>query len=172
MALFLVQLESPLGQITAVSSKQGICYLMFSDWKNLNEDLEKLENRYNTKLLKKDNDHISNLRLELNKYFNKELFFFKTPLDFTGSDFELKVWNQLQKIPSGKLISYKKQALDLSMPLGCRAVASCNARNRIMILIPCHRVIGSNGQLSGYAGGFGRKKYLIDLESNSFTLDL
>lgn len=171
-SLFLVELQSPLGNITAVSSPKGICYLMFSDFKDLQKDLKNLETLHQTVIKHHTNVHLLELDKQLKDYFKKELTQFTIPLDFHASCFQQKVWEALLEIPYSKVISYKQQATCLGTPLAFRAVASCNARNRIMILIPCHRVIGSNGKLSGYAGGVGRKKYLIDLESQSYRFDL
>jgi AraC family transcriptional regulator of adaptative response/methylated-DNA-[protein]-cysteine methyltransferase len=88
------------------------------------------------------------------------------PLHTPGTDFQNKVWAALQRIPYGQTKSYKEQAITIGNPESVRAVANANGMNRISILIPCHRVIGSDGQLTGYGGGLWRKKYLLELEKN------
>jgi len=81
-----------------------------------------------------------------------------------GTDFQKSVWKILQEIPYGETRSYKQQAIALGNPKAIRAVASANGHNRISIIIPCHRVIGSDGSLTGYGGGLHRKKWLLDFE--------
>ena len=102
---------------------------------------------------------------QLQEYFNKERQGFDLKLNPEGTDFQKRVWNQLSKIPYGKTISY----LDLSKQLGdvnaIRAAASANGKNPFWIIVPCHRVIGSDGSLTGYAGGLHRKKWLLEHES-------
>ena len=102
---------------------------------------------------------------QLQEYFEGRRESFSLSLNPTGTDFQKKVWNELQKIPFGKTVSY----LDLSKTLGdvkaIRAVAAANGKNPVWIIIPCHRVIGTDGSLTGYAGGLHRKKWLLDHES-------
>lgn len=103
--------------------------------------------------------------IQLNEYFEGSRKQFNLKLNPQGTDFQKKVWNLLEKIPYGKTISY----LDLSKQLGdvkaIRAVANANGKNPLWIIIPCHRVIGSDGSLTGYAGGLHRKKWLLEHES-------
>lgn len=84
-----------------------------------------------------------------------------------GSDFQNKVWSALQLIPYGQTKSYKEQAIAIGSPESVRAIANANGMNRISILVPCHRVIGSDGQLTGYVGGLWRKQYLLELEEKN-----
>ncbi|WGU68998.1 methylated-DNA--[protein]-cysteine S-methyltransferase [Capnocytophaga canimorsus] len=106
------------------------------------------------------------LETEIENYFKGELKEFSIPLDLTGTPFQQKVWRILQQIPYGKTISYKEQAQKYRDNKAIRAIASANGKNKISIIIPCHRVIGSNGNLIGYAGGIWRKKKLLELEQN------
>ena len=99
-------------------------------------------------------------------YFKGELKQFSVPLNPIGTDFQRKVWEELRKIDYGQTISYQQQANNLNIPKSVRAVANANGQNKISILIPCHRVIGSNGKLTGYAGGIWRKEKLLQIEKN------
>jgi methylated-DNA-[protein]-cysteine S-methyltransferase len=98
---------------------------------------------------------------QLNEYFNKERQLFDLPLEKAGTSFQNEVWDMLKLIPFGQTISYKKLAESLGNSLKIRAAATANGKNPFMIVIPCHRVIGSKGNLVGYAGGLDRKKWLI-----------
>ncbi len=102
---------------------------------------------------------------QLKQYFKRERTQFDVKLAPEGTTFQKKVWKQLQTIPYGKTVSYQKMANELGDPKVIRAAASANGKNPISIVIPCHRVIGSNGSLTGYAGGLHRKKWLLELES-------
>lgn len=102
---------------------------------------------------------------QLNEYFNKTRTHFQLKLNPDGTDFQKKVWRQLETIPFGKTTSYQRLANKLGDPKVIRAAASANGKNPIAIVIPCHRVIGSDGSLTGYAGGLHRKKWLLEHES-------
>ena len=102
--------------------------------------------------------------LQLQEYFEGKRKEFTVPLFSPGSDFQNKVWTALQNIPYGAVRSYKEQSFAIDKPEAIRAVANANGANRISILIPCHRVVGSNGELTGYGGGLWRKKWLLELE--------
>ncbi|MBO9668316.1 MAG: methylated-DNA--[protein]-cysteine S-methyltransferase [Bdellovibrio sp.] len=104
---------------------------------------------------------------QLEEYFEGTRTEFSIPLSPQGTEFQLKVWKQLQKIPYGKTISYKELATAVSDPNASRAVGSANGKNPISIIIPCHRVIASNGRLAGYAGGVSAKDFLLKLESQN-----
>lgn len=101
---------------------------------------------------------------QLEEYFHGKRTRFDLPLHMEGTDFQKKVWNELQKIPYGKTCSYKEIALAIGNEKACRAVGSANNKNKIPIIIPCHRVIGANHKLVGYAGGLEIKKKLLELE--------
>ncbi|GHC44888.1 methylated-DNA--[protein]-cysteine S-methyltransferase [Ulvibacter litoralis] len=102
---------------------------------------------------------------QLTEYFEGNRTIFNLPLAPEGTEFQNKVWNQLQTIPFGKTTSYQQMANQLGDPKVIRAAASANGKNPISIIIPCHRVIGSDGSLTGYAGGLHRKKWLLAHES-------
>lgn len=108
---------------------------------------------------------------QLEEYFDKKRFEFDIPLNPQGTEFQKCVWRELVKIPYGETRSYKDIATAIGNPKSCRAVGMANNKNPICIVIPCHRVIGSNGSLTGYAGGLGIKEKLLLLEhSNIYPL--
>ncbi len=102
---------------------------------------------------------------QLGEYFAGTRQSFDLPLNQNGSDFQQEVWDELLKIPYGKTISYLQQAKSMNNPLGIRAIASANGRNSLWVIVPCHRVIGSDGSLTGYAGGIWRKQWLLEHEA-------
>ncbi len=116
--------------------------------------------------------HFIMLNEQFDDYFKKQQWTFDVPLKPKGTDFQIRVWNELQKIPFGKTISYLKLAQDLGDEKTIRAAASANGKNPISILIPCHRVIGKDGSLTGYAGGLHRKKFLLELEKGIKSMEL
>ena len=105
-------------------------------------------------------------RRQLDAYFDRELRDFDIPLVLKGTPFQILVWRALQQIPYGATSSYAEQARAIGAPNAVRAVGTANGRNPIPIVIPCHRVIGSNGKLTGFGGGLPLKRYLLDLETN------
>jgi methylated-DNA-[protein]-cysteine S-methyltransferase len=109
---------------------------------------------------------------QLKEYFAGERTNFDLDLNPQGTEFQLKVWQELNNIPFGKIISYLDLAKKMGDPKAIRAVASANGKNPLWIVIPCHRVVGSNGDLVGYAGGLDRKKWLLNHESLSKQMSL
>ena len=158
------RIETPLGTMIAGASKEGICLLEFTDRKMLETELKSLSKNQNAILLLGENGHFKELENQLSQYFEGKRKSFTVPLFTPGSDFQKSVWKALQEIPFGETKSYKAQAIAIGKPESVRAVANANGMNRIAILIPCHRVIGSDGNLTGYGGGIWRKKALLELE--------
>lgn len=110
---------------------------------------------------------LASLEAQLGEYFSGARRAFDLPLAPEGTDFQKTVWRQLSEIPYGTTLSYAAQAAAIGSPKAVRAVAAANARNPIAIVVPCHRVVGSDGSLTGYAGGLARKRALLDLERGS-----
>lgn len=110
---------------------------------------------------------IENAKSQLTEYFQGTRQIFDLPLNPSGTSFQKKVWQALCQIPYGQTRSYKEIALAIDNPKGCRAVGMANNRNPIMLIIPCHRVIGSNGTLVGYAGGLDIKEWLLEHEKEN-----
>jgi AraC family transcriptional regulator of adaptative response/methylated-DNA-[protein]-cysteine methyltransferase len=159
-----IYIETPLGKMLICAVEEGICLLEFADRKTLPTQLKTLSKLLDAKIVQGDNRHFNELERQLAEYFEGKRKQFTVPLCMPGSEFQTKVWNALLDIPYGNTRSYKEHASALKMPEAVRAVANANGLNRIAILIPCHRVIGSGGQLTGYAGGIKRKGWLLELE--------
>lgn len=160
-----------LGEMIAVRTSKGVCMLNFLDGKTTTNQLKELEKIGET-LSVNDDEILNLLQEELDLYFSENLKEFSTPIDLIGTDFQQKVWNELLKIPFGETRSYKEQAIAVGDLLAIRAVANANGKNKISIIVPCHRVIGSDGSLTGFAGGKNRKQFLLDLESELKQLNL
>lgn len=156
--------------MVACAISGGICLLEFEERPDLARQLVSLEKLLDGKIIPGTNTHLLNLQLQLDQYFNKERKRFDLPLVFAGTDFQKKVWKQLLMIPYGKTENYMAITRQLGDAKAIRAVAGANGANKMAILVPCHRVIGSDGKLVGYAGGLWRKKWLLDHESNQETL--
>lgn len=163
----ITRLETPLGTMYACAVEQGICLLEFTDRKMLETEFKTLAKRMNANIIQGANVHFEVLKQQLEEYFEGQRKEFTVPLYSPGTDFQLKVWNALQTIPYGATASYKQQAAAINMPEAIRAVANANGMNKIAILIPCHRVIGEDGSLTGYGGGLWRKQWLLDLEKRN-----
>jgi AraC family transcriptional regulator, regulatory protein of adaptative response / methylated-DNA-[protein]-cysteine methyltransferase len=162
----LKRIETPLGTMYACATKNGICLLEFTDRKMLETELIALAKKLNATIVQGENEHFAFLEQQLSEYFDGQRKEFSIKLVTPGSAFQQSVWNALQHIPYGSTRSYKEQAIALGKPECVRAVANANGMNRISILIPCHRVIGSDGNLTGYGGGLWRKKFLLELEKS------
>ncbi|OCG79361.1 bifunctional transcriptional activator/DNA repair enzyme AdaA [Gilliamella sp. Occ4-3] len=158
------RLTTPLGPMFICATNQGICLLEFVDRRMLETEFKQLQTQLNTKIIFGENSHIVQAKNEIDEYFQGRRKYFAVKLHTPGTDFQQTVWDSLKQIPYGKLTTYKEQAENINNPHAIRAVASANGFNRIAIIIPCHRVIGSNGELMGYGGGLERKRWLIEHE--------
>lgn len=167
MVLNITRFTSPLGPMFACASPEGLCLLEFTDRRMLESELKDLRKRLNAVILPGDNPHLDQVQAELAAYFARELRDFTVPLHAPGTDFQRLVWEKLRQIPYGGTRSYKDQAGAIGRPSAVRAVAGANGQNRIAILIPCHRVIGADGSLTGYGGGLHRKQWLLELEAGN-----
>ena len=162
-------ITTPIGEMLAIRTEKGLCLLEFLDGKTTEKQLKELGDI--EEIIETEDDILlNNLEQELKLYFEGNLKEFKTPIDFIGTDFQKKVWEELVKIPFGETRSYKAQSIAVGDILAIRAVANANGKNKISILVPCHRVIGSDGSLTGFAGGKHRKQFLLELESNQIQL--
>lgn len=164
-SLYITGIATPIGSMVACANDTGICLLEFSDQKTLETDINCLKKQLNTAATYTQNEHLLILQSQLNEYFEGKRTSFAIQMFNVGSDFQKKVWMALQSIPYGSTITYKEQAISLNSPQSLRAVAHANALNKCLIIIPCHRVIGSAGKLTGYSGNLWRKKYLLELEN-------
>ncbi|MBI3134966.1 MAG: methylated-DNA--[protein]-cysteine S-methyltransferase [Bacteroidetes bacterium] len=156
--------ETPIGEMDILATDRGICLLEFDVRTDLEEEIESLKKQFDAVLQIGENQHTPELKRQLKEYFARRRQLFSVPTILTGTDFQKKVWIDLKKIPYGTTRSYKEQAEKLGDVKAIRAVAKANGSNKIAILIPCHRVLGSDGKLTGYAGGIDRKRFLLNLE--------
>ncbi len=161
----IIRFTTPVGPMFACATQKGVCLLDFTDRRMLETEFRDLCKRLDGVILPGDNPHLEQVQIELAEYFAGKRREFDVPLDTPGTDFQQAVWKVLCNIPFGETRSYKEQAIALGNPKAVRAVASANGHNRVSIIIPCHRVIGSDGSLVGYGGGLHRKKWLLDMEN-------
>jgi len=147
---FVRFISTPIGRLLAIADADAVIYLDFVD-----DDMQEECSDYPLLL---------QLEEELSEYFSKKRRKFTVLLSPSGTEFQKSVWNTLLKIPYGETVSYAEEARMLENPKAVRAVANANGKNPIAILIPCHRVISSNGSIGGYTGGVWRKEFLLSLE--------
>lgn len=157
-------LETPLGPMLAVASDAGLVLLEFVDRRALESELKDLRREFSAVIVPGDHVVLDRAARELAEYFAGSRTTFGVPLDPRGSAFEHRVWRALQAIPFGQTSSYAAIAAALGNASASRAIGRANGRNRIAILIPCHRVIRSDGELCGYGGGLWRKRWLLSHE--------
>lgn len=167
MVITITRLETPLGTMFSCATEKGICLLEFTDRKMLETEFKVLAKTLNATIIQGHSIYFDMLKQQLDEYFQGKRKEFSVPLFTPGSVFQQSVWQALQNIPYGETRSYKQQAIALNRHTAVRAIANANGMNRISILIPCHRVIGEDGSLTGYGGGVWRKKWLLDLERNN-----
>jgi AraC family transcriptional regulator of adaptative response/methylated-DNA-[protein]-cysteine methyltransferase len=158
------RIDTPLGEMIAGATKDGICLLEFRDRIELSHEFTDLSRLLNKTVQEGRNMHLRSLKKQLKEYFKGTRKEFSVPLVTPGTEFQREVWDEIRRIPFGSTKSYSEQAKSLNKPASVRAVANANGANRISIIIPCHRVIGSDGRLVGYGGGLHRKKWLLDHE--------
>ncbi|AUX62416.1 methylated-DNA--[protein]-cysteine S-methyltransferase [Simonsiella muelleri] len=161
-----------LGEMLAICSATGLCLLEFVGQPRLEREIHQIAQAKRAAIVFQPHDLLKEVAQQVQSYFSGSLKNFSVPIDFVGTDFQQRVWHILQTIPYGKTISYAEQATKLGNPKAVRAVAAANGCNKISIIVPCHRVIGSNGTLTGYAGGLSRKQFLLDLESYAGCLKI
>lgn len=158
---FYKKIASPLGDIHVTGSKDAIETLYFVAPEQV-DTLHAIKD-----MAAKDVAVFSQLEQELNAYFEGKLEHFTTPMQSHGTDFQMTVWQALQTLAFGETTSYADIAEQIGKASATRAVANAIGKNPLSILVPCHRVIGSDGKLRGYAGGVERKKWLLEHEASS-----
>lgn len=165
--IYIQEYKSSFGELIIGDFEGKIC---LCDWK-YRKQRQQIDDRIKKYLLAefkfKSTPEIENTILQLEEYTNGKRTFFNLPLLLIGTEFQKTVWNALQNIPFGVTMSYLQLSQKLNNTGAIRAVASANGANAISIIIPCHRIIGSNGDLVGYAGGLAAKKKILALENNS-----
>jgi AraC family transcriptional regulator of adaptative response/methylated-DNA-[protein]-cysteine methyltransferase len=158
------KIKSPLGTMIAGATWSGCCLLEFEDRGGLDRIKARLQKRYRYQVTYGTNDFVDQLETELSSYFIGSLKTFSVHLDMKGTPFQMAVWEQLLHIPYGETRSYGEISRSVGKPKAVRAVGRANGENYLAIVVPCHRVIQSDGNLRGYGGGLWRKKKLLDLE--------
>ncbi|MBO8173363.1 MAG: methylated-DNA--[protein]-cysteine S-methyltransferase [Bacillaceae bacterium] len=163
------EMDSPIGPITIASTPRGICQIRFG-----NSDSQKfsllrwcqkwINSDFQADHLQRDDDAHREVVEQLESYFAGERWEFTVPLDIRGTSFQKMVWSELLQIPYGETRSYKDIAVNMGAPKAVRAIGGANNKNPLPILIPCHRVVGSNGAMVGYGGGIHIKEFLLELE--------
>lgn len=163
--IYISDFKTPYGALTLGSFEDQLC---ICDWKFRKMRLQvdqRIQKGLNAEFQEGETPVIDLTRQQLTEYFEGKRTDFSVPLNLVGTDFQQTVWNALQQIPFGKTASYLELSKSLNNVKAIRAVAAANGANALSILIPCHRIIGSQGELIGYAGGLDAKKKLLELEN-------
>lgn len=163
--LYWSSIATPIGEYTIIATESGVCWIG-SPGASVDEGLFRIKRWIPTYRAVKDQQAVP-LQLaiaEMQRYFARERVQFTCPLDLRGTPFQLLVWEQLCRIPYGETRTYGEIALAIGRPTASRAVGAANGANPIPLIVPCHRVIGSDGSLTGYAGGLANKSWLLSLE--------
>ncbi|RAW02891.1 bifunctional transcriptional activator/DNA repair enzyme AdaA [Pseudochryseolinea flava] len=160
----IARFTTKLGPMYACATQSGICLLEFTNRRMLEREFNDLKRLLNAVILPGKNIYLAQVEREITEYFNGVRKEFTVSLHTPGTEFQKSVWDTLRRVPYGETRSYKTLASSMNNPNAVRAVASANGFNRVAIIVPCHRIIGENGNLTGYGGGLPRKKWLIDFE--------
>lgn len=163
MKLFYTDFETPLGKMIAIASETELKLLKFYDDKNIEKELQKL----NFEKTEADLEIFENLKIQIKEYFEGKRKSFDIKHNPFGSDFQIKTWKAIQEISYNTTSTYKEMARKISSEKAARALANACGQNKIVIIIPCHRVIGSNQKIGGYSAGIWRKEFLLNLENDS-----
>lgn len=152
-------IQSPVGKLKLVASDEGLAAIL---WENDNPNRVKVH----TEIKNLRHPILVEAEQQLKEYFEKKRRSFSLKLASCGTPFEMKVWKALSKIPYGETRTYGQIAKQIGSPKAARAVGAANRKNPISIVVPCHRVIGSTGKLTGFAGGLQTKSHLLELETS------
>ncbi len=160
---FYTDFETPIGNIKAAVSSKGVCYIELVKMTNCSFE-KQFSQQFGVAPIK-ESSHCKDIKTSLTLYFSGALKEFNIPIDMIiGTDFQKKVWSSLKTVPFGKIRTYKWIAEKINIPKACRAVGNANGKNPIPIIIPCHRIVCSNGKLGGFSSGIDIKKKLLALE--------
>ena len=165
--LLITRIETPIGTMVAAAIEDGIAVLDFADRRATRTALSNASHRLRATPTIARNEHLDELAGQLADYFAGTRTTFDLPLARRGTAFEESVWSWLQTIPSGETRTYAEGAAEVGRPRAVRAIGRANGRNPVAIVVPCHRVIGSDGDLTGYGGGLWRKRALLNLEASA-----
>lgn len=156
--------DTPLGPMIAIADEDALYLLEFVDRRGLEREVERLRQRIKGAIIPGKTPPLISLEKELTSYFSGTLQDFKRPIHLIGSSFQKRVWQALREIPWGQTRSYKEMADAIDHSRAVRATASANGANQLALIIPCHRVINTSGELGGYGGGVARKQWLLNHE--------
>lgn len=156
--------DTPVGRMRMGASGAGICLFDFEYRKSIDSIMKRIETHSGDSFIEGEHPYFNALETQISEYFSGIRKEFDLPLHLLGTPFQKNVWTGLLTIPYGETRSYKQQSVFLRNEKAIRAVAGANGENGIAIIIPCHRVIGEDGSLTGYGGGLQRKKWLLDHE--------
>lgn len=157
-------IETPLGPMLAIANQEGLCLLDFVDRRGLENAIQRLRTRFKSVIVPGENSHLAAAKKQLQEYFSGTRSEFSLSLVTVGTPFQVRAWHFLRSIPSGQTRSYGEMAKALGASGAVRAAGRANGMNYLAIVIPCHRVIGADGSLTGYGGGLARKQWLLDHE--------
>lgn len=158
-----IEVASPVGTLILASNSSALTHLVWAK----SDDAKKIKKTH----IEKKNPILAEASKQLREYFDGRRQEFDLPLCLEGTEFQIKVWKTLAKIPYGKVWSYQQQAKEMGSPKAMRAVGGTNGKNPIAIIIPCHRVIGASGKLTGFGGGMDKKAILLGLEGHEVEDD-
>lgn len=162
--------KTKIGELILGSFNEKLCLLDFR-YRRMRRTVDsRIKNGLKAEFFERDNEILARARKQLNEYLNRERKEFDIPILMVGTDFQKDVWNALMKVPYGATSTYLQLAKAINNEKAVRAVANANGANSISLIIPCHRIIGSNGELVGYGGGLLVKKHLLKLEQNDKVL--
>ncbi len=153
------RLHVPFGELTVVASDKGVRYITFEN--------DAHPKSYQNMSVIDDASHpvVARAVAQLHEYINGTRRTFDVPLDLVGTEFQVQAWNALAKVPYGTTASYAQQAASIGRPKATRAIGAANGRNPVVVVLPCHRIVGADGSLTGFGGGLPVKKWLLDHES-------
>lgn len=163
-SIWINRVATPIGSMIMGVSDRGLCLLEFAERRMLETQLKRLRQHMGRVFLPGDHPLMKQVKDELDAYFDGSLRKFSVPLQAPGTAFQESVWAALQKVPYGEQCSYGDIAKQIGQPSAVRALGRANGDNRIAIIIPCHRIVGADGELTGYGGGLWRKEYLLAME--------
>lgn len=163
--ILIHRFTTPLGPMFVCATDKGVCLLEFVDRRLLETEFRDLQRHFDAKILAGENRHTRQVEKEIGEYFAGVRQTFDVMLDTPGSVFQRQVWDALVQIPFGTTTHYQAIASAINKNSATRAAAAANGANRVAIIIPCHRVIGKDGSMTGYGGGIARKSWLIEHEN-------
>jgi len=164
LAFAMDWIDTPLGPMLAIADDTHLHMLEFAERKTLQSHVERYRKHFNATVLPGETPALKLIKTELKTYFSGRNLGFTSKIADAGTPFQQEVWEELRRIPPGETRSYLEVSQRIGRPTAMRAVANANRLNRCAIILPCHRVIGSDGTLTGYAGGLWRKQWLLDHE--------